>query len=347
MSLYQVIQESGISLHANESPYPIEDSIKAELKAALSTIPFHRYPDDRALQLREAYAAYLRVDPACIMAGNGSDELIGLLISVCITKGKRILTLDPDFSMYDYYAKRNEGVLIKYPYDGENPFDIHDAIAFAQAQRIDMILLSNPNNPSGHWIPVCDIDILCRFFPQIPIVIDEAYGEFAPESSISLLAKYPQLFVLRTMSKAFGMAGLRCGFLLADKDTMSKLSPYKVPYNVNAFTQCAAVILLSHQEQMYRHVQAIIQERERLYHALREQFQGILTIHPSHANYLYGASRKKEEMIQVLTDHHITIRNYADSDHFRITIGTPEENNLLLSVLQKHFKQEEIISCER
>lgn len=340
MSIYKVKQENGILLHANESPYPLEESIRQALQTALADIPFHRYPDDNATALKEAYGAYLNMDPASIMVGNGSDELIGLLISVCITKGKRIITLDPDFSMYDYYAERNEGTLVKYPCDVQQPFDIDDFIAFAQGNRADMILFSNPNNPTGRLLPTKDIEKLCRVFTHIPIVIDEAYGEFAAQSCISLSKRYPQVFILRTMSKAYGAAALRCGFLLAGKDTMAKLAPYKVPYNVSAFTQCAAIVLLTHQDIMRAHVQMIIEERERMAHALNERFSSVMTIYPSHANFLYGKSPQKEEIIRALTARHIHIRDYPDQDHFRITIGTPAENDLLLSVLHDHFKQE-------
>lgn len=344
MIFYEAIQQEGILLNANESPYPFSKEILDEIKASLHTIPFHRYPQDDAYELRNAYASYLHLHPDQLIAGNGSDEMIGLLIALCITNGKKVYTLQPDFSMYDYYTEMQGGRMVTYSYGFHQAFDVEDFIQKGKQEQVDMILFSNPNNPSGRVIERASIKAILNAFPKIPVVIDEAYGEFSDQSMLEYLEEYPNLLVLRTMSKAFGMAALRCGFLIACKATMERIRPYKVPYNVNALTQYIATIVLHHQEEITNNVKTIIKERERMIGEIQSMDLEQFTIYPSHANYLYGISPRKQDFLQALKERHIVIRNYPNSDAFRISIGTQEENTQVLDIIQTVFKKEEL-SC--
>lgn len=337
--LYEANQNNGILLNANESPYNITEEILQEIKDALPSIAFQRYPNDDATQLRKAYAAYLGVDPDQVLAGNGSDEMIGLLIGLAISKGDKVYTLDPDFSMYDYYAGMHDGEMVTYHYELNDPFNVEDFIEYGRAHGVKLILFSNPNNPTGRIIAQKDLLKIVEAFPRNLVIIDEAYGEFAEASMLEFLESYQNLVVLRTMSKAFGAASLRCGFLVASTSTLAKIRPYKVPYNVNSLTQCVATILLQHAEEMKERIRELITSRDDFYATVCEKQYKDITLYPSQANYLYGTSSKKLKFLSALAKHEIAIRDYKGSDNFRITIGSPEENALVLSIMDEVFQE--------
>lgn len=341
-TIYETNQQQGIRLNANESPYPIDSAILEEIKQNLDQIAFERYPNDRASALCKAYGTYINVPAENIIAGNGSDELIGLLIGLNISKGGKVYTLDPDFSMYDYYTEMQDGTMVKYAYDMEQAFDVEDFIEYGREQKIDMILLSNPNNPTGRCIPRDDLLKILAAFPRNLVVIDEAYGEFHEDSMIPYLDRCSNLIVLRTMSKAFGAAALRCGFLMSCKSTTAQILPYKVPYNVNALTQCAATCLLEHADTIKGRIQEIIANRDQFYAQVAALQLEDFTLYPSKANFLYGTTTKKAAFLSALQTAGIVIRDYQESDAFRITIGTKEENAALFAVITSLFQKQEV-----
>lgn len=340
-TMYETNQQSGILLNANESPYPIASAILAEIKQDLDQIAFERYPSDRAFALCKAYGDYIHVPAENIIAGNGSDELIGLLIGLNISKGGKVYTLDPDFSMYDYYTEMQDGEMVKYAYDMKQSFDVEGFIEYGREQKIDMIILSNPNNPTGRSIPRNDLLKILAAFPRNLVIIDEAYGEFQEESMIPYLDRCHNLVVLRTMSKAFGAAALRCGFLLSCKSTIAQILPYKVPYNVNSLTQCAALRLLEHADEIKERIQEIKTNRDRFYEQVSALQLKDFTLYPSKANFIYGTTSKKSAFLIALQEAGIVIRNYQASDAFRITIGKEEENAKVLAVITSVFQKQE------
>lgn len=341
---YEAAQSGGILLNANESPYPITEEIREEILAELARLEFNRYPEDDAAALRKVYANYLNVNETMIMAGNGSDELIGLLIALTIEKGKKVYTLDPDFSMYDYYTGMHGGEMIKYNYAMNHRFHVEEFIEYGREHGVDLILFSNPNNPTGKHISNKDLIKIVEAFPRCLVVIDEAYGEFAKESMLTHVNEYQNLVILRTMSKAFGAAALRCGFMITNEETMKQLRAYKVPYNVNSVTQAIATILLQHTQEMKQHIQALIDARDALYQEVCALDLDEFILYPSQANYLYGTTTKKDAFLQALANKDITIRDYAATDTFRITIGSPEENALVLETIKDVFQESKELS---
>ena len=244
--LYETKCNDGILMNANESYYNINEAMLQAFKDALNQVEFHRYPIDDSPALRKAYANYIGVEAENVMVGNGSDEMLGLIISLSIKGGKKVLTLDPDFSMYDYYTSMANGELLKYPMGPDTVFDVYDFIEFGRRNNIEMILFSNPNNPTGRSMTQAELIKIIEAFPRNLVVIDEAYADFADFTMLPYIHQYPNLVILRTMSKAFGMAGIRCGFMVACTSTMNTIYPYKVPYNVNVLTQAMAEIALQH-----------------------------------------------------------------------------------------------------
>ena len=222
---------------------------------------------------------------------------IFLMIALYIGEGKKLYTLSPDFSMYDYYVGMHNGTVVRYPRKAEETFDTEDFIAKGKAEKVDLVLFSNPNNPTGQIIKKKDLCRIAAAF-DCPVIIDEAYGEFADDTMIDQLDRYENLFVTRTLSKAFALAAVRCGFLIGNKAAMKKIRSCKVPYNVNTMTQCAAQIVLSNRDELLKRRDEIIQERSRMEQACARYDTDLLRIYPSHANFFYGRSSRKEELWQ-------------------------------------------------
>ena len=273
------------------------------------------------------------VPSECLLAGNGSDQMLGYLIGTYLGKGKKLCTLDPDFSMYDYYASSYESETVRYPFLNEENTDVSGFISFAKSSGADMILFSNPNNPSGRCLSIKEIEQIVSSF-TVPVVIDEAYMEFSSqESAISLLGKYGNLYVTRTLSKAYGLAGLRVGFLIGSGENMKRLKAAFVPYALNSVSMKIAAAVLGYADIYRSQIEEIKNERQRVYNCLKNFKR--LKVYPSEANFLYGSSPFRNEMLDLLKEKNIVIRSYGDTDRFRITIGMPEENDMVLAVLNE------------
>lgn len=334
---YSAKQNGNILLNANELYCNLSTAIRQEIAEAITQLPFHRYPDETSSELIAAYSKVKGITPDHILAGNGSDEMLGLLIGCFLGKGKKLLTLRPDFSMYDYYASMHESEIVKYPCGEDGSFEIDAFIEYGREQQVDMILFSNPNNPIGHFVSNKQLCRIVEAFPRIPVIIDEAYGEFAKESMLEKLDAYDNLYVTRTLSKAYGLAGARLGFVLSNPSAISALRTNMVPYNISSITQTIGRIVLAHSEEAEPLIEEIILERELFYLKVKRFTQ--VTFYPSQANYLYGRSERKQELLAKLAEAGIVIRDYAGQDSFRITIGSHEENKMVLSVIRAFEKE--------
>lgn len=333
---YSAKKKGAIMLNANELYQTISADIQQEIIEEVKGIDFHRYPDETNMELCTAYATHMHLDSQQLLAGNGSDEMLGLMIGYFLGKDKKLFTLAPDFSMYDYYASMHEASVIKYPCREDGSFDIDDFIETGRRQTIHMILFSNPNNPTGHALCTKELCKIIEAFPSIPVIIDEAYAEFAQDSMLSKLDCYPNLYVTRTLSKAYGLAGMRLGFLLSSLPNIKKLRPMMVPYNISSITQKVGVVVLRHATAYTNVINEIIVARDALYEQVKDFTK--MTMYPSKANYLYGRSPYKKELLEAFEQHGVIIRTYAD-DSFRITIGAKEENDIVCDILTSFEKE--------
>ncbi|MBR3358007.1 MAG: histidinol-phosphate transaminase [Solobacterium sp.] len=330
---YETHVQTGTLLNANERSLPLEETLREEIAAALKEVAFNRYPDSSQTELRSAYAEVIGVDPGQLIAGNGSDQILGYLIGTFLGPGKKLMTLDPDFSMYDYYASSYGASVIKYPIDLTQDFSVRAFIAWMKEQNGDMILFSNPNNPSGICLDPDAVREILNAFTEIPVVIDEAYIEFADtESSAGMVNEYPNLYVTRTLSKAFGLAGIRTGFLVTSVNNAEPLREGYVPYALNTLSMKTASIVLSHAEELLQYAENVKKERRKLYE--KAAALKCLKFYPSQANFLYGESAHKQRLLEEFAKAGIVIRDYRGKDAFRITIGTEEENRAVWEVLQ-------------
>lgn len=326
-----------IRLNSNEiSTNMYRDSIFS-MTSILSTIQFNRYPEDNPLALKKAYGKYAGVSEKNIIVGNGSDEMINLMITSTISKGKKLLTLDPDFSMFEFYTSLQDGKLVKVDINRNGKVDIGKLIRKGRAEDVSLIIVSNPNNPSGVALSNEDIIRVCEAFDDIPIVIDEAYYEFYGETMIGYINKYKNLIITRTLSKAWGLSSLRVGFLIACEEKVNELIKYKAPYNVNSISQALAAIALGYVELVRQNTATVIEERENLIEELKRiEKESCMDIvfYPSKANFIFGRTSYKEALINGLKNKNILIRDFEDDDSFRITIGTYQENKKLVEALE-------------
>lgn len=337
---YTAAAHSGTLLNANELSLNLSSEIIREIQDAIPSIAFNRYPDTTEQELLDAYSKVIHIPSDQLLAGNGSDQMLGYMIGTYLGHGKKLMTLNPDFSMYDYYASTYETEVVKFKENEDGSYDLNAFIEAAEKEKPDMILFSNPNNPGGQCLSPEEIRTLAETFPDIPVVSDEAYIEFSDvPSSIALVDRYPNLFITRTLSKAYGLAGLRVGFLCSAKANMKQLKENFVPYGLNAVSMKIASIVLKHAEEFEPVIAEIKQERKRMYdYALTLNH---VTLYPSQGNFLHGRVRNKQLLLDLFAKEDIVIRNYADPETFRISIGTKEENDRVKEVLRQYDAEAE------
>ena len=328
-----------IKLNGNEINIPLDERELFKIITLINNVEFNRYPDTEGVRVRECYGKYAGVKAENIIMGNGSDEMLSLVISSTIGKGKRILTLDPDFSMYDFYASLNDGEIIKYKVNEDGSFNVKDFIIFGINNDIDLIIFSNPNNPTGFALSNDEIIEILKAFKEKKVVIDEAYYEFNKESIVGYIDKYKNLLVTRTLSKAWGLAAIRIGFLIGNENLIKELNNYKVPYNVNSLSQIVAEKILEDIERVVVNSDEVIKERERLFLNLKTiENESSLEIrfYKSSANYIFGRTNYKEVLISALSNKGIIIREFKD-DSFRITVGSYLDNEKIVEAIKNAF----------
>ncbi|MDS0525063.1 histidinol-phosphate aminotransferase family protein [Clostridium sp. SHJSY1] len=333
--------DNEINLNGNESYLGIEQEMLGMMKSSFGKVDFNRYPDNENVKIKELYSIYIgeEITKDNIVVGNGSDEMLGLIISMVIGENKKLLTVSPDFTMYDYYVSIQNGKIIKYHSDRNGFVDIDKLIELGKKENVDLVMFSNPNNPTGYAFSLDEVKRVVEAFPNIYVVIDEAYYEFYGESVVGEVNKYKNLIVTRTLSKAWGLAALRIGFLISSEDNIKKFNESKVPYSISSLSLAVAEVALTNQTRVKEDSKKIVEEREKLYSKLKNiEKEAVLEVEffKSKANYIFGRTPYKEALLTGLRMNCINIRSFED-DSFRITIGSPFENSRLLQSLRKIF----------
>ncbi|MBW6409180.1 histidinol-phosphate transaminase [Clostridium weizhouense] len=328
-----------IRLNSNESYIDMDNNIMLEIKSNLSNIDLHRYPENSMLEIRELYAKYSGTEAENIIVGNGSDEMLQLIISSLMGKGKKMLTMDPDFVMYDFYVSLFGGEIKKYKVNNISEFNLDEFIDYGKKHNVDLIMFSNPNNPTGLALSVKEIVRILETFQDKIIVVDEAYYEFYGESMIHYINEYKNLIVTRTLSKAWGLAALRVGFLIGNTSILEYLSHKKIPYTVNSYSQAMALIALKYPERVIKNVNQIIKQRELLFKELKNIEKNAsmdIKFYSSKGNFIMGSTSHKKALLDGLNDKGILIRNFQN-DTFRITVGSPLENKKVIEGIKDIF----------
>jgi histidinol-phosphate aminotransferase len=329
-----------VKLDANESPY-IPYSVQrlaSSVRRNFQTL--NRYPDLEAKLLRKVAANSFGVRAENILHGNGSDELISYLV---MTFGGPVLYPVPTFSMYGIIAQALGEKKVEIPLDREFDLDIEKIHKAIKTHRPKLIFLSSPNNPTGNcFSPDKILTILDAASSRNKhnalrslVVVDEAYQPFSRKKSfMSLLKKHKNLVVLRTLSKV-GFAGLRVGFLVAEKAVIKEVNKVRLPFNLNAISQTIASDALKDRRRLNRYVSTIVSERNRLYKEL-DKIVGVRP-YPSDANFILFKVRHSDTIYKRLMKQGVLVRNMNGTvpDCLRVTVGTPRENSLFLRALKK------------
>lgn len=323
-----------VRLDANESYFDLPSVLKSRIADQIEQISFNRYPDPLAMEVVEAFAAYYHVLPDCVTAGNGSDEIITLLLGCFMERGQKLVTVSPDFSMYGVYAALAEIEVVTVP--KKNNLQIDTDALIEAAQKANAVIFSNPCNPTSLGLPRADVVRLIEAAPDCLIIVDEAYMDFWDESVMDLVNKFENLIVLRTCSKAIGLAAARMGFAVMDKYKTSLLRAAKSPYNCDAVSQkiCAAVL---REQTLLRHCcDEIIVQTQRLYTAISELVQRypdlLETVYPPRTNFVFVQTAYAGEIFEQLQEAGIAVRCFPNG--LRICAGTRREHTLLLTELE-------------
>ena len=314
-----------IGLDSNENLYNPYNSVDFLSGLSFEDVMF-KYPDNEYLELRKAYADYSGVRKENIIAGNGSDEMLNLIISNYIFDGDIFMTLSPDFGMYDFYVNQNGGKICKYIFEKDN-FNIDEFILKIKEVKPKLLIFSNPNNPTGNALTKKEVKKVLDSVTDTKIVVDEAYFEFFGETVINETNNYPNLIVTRTLSKAFGLASIRVGFLISNEYEVEKLTLKKVPFNINRISNNIAIQALKKNELMIESVEKIVLERSRVFEKLKNVEKNFtdLKFYKSGANYIYFEGKDAKEIKNKLNKKGFNIRVFSD-EKARITIGTKEQN---------------------
>ena len=315
--------EASVFLDANENPY---------------NQPFNRYPDPLQVQLKEKIAALKGVRPTQIMLGVGSDEPIDLIFRIfCEPQVDNVVAINPTYGMYGVCADINN---VEYKQVNLNEdFSLNaDKVLKACDKHTKVIFLCSPNNPTGNSLCRKEIEKILNGFDGI-VVIDEAYIDFSKEPSwLQSLDAYPQIIVLQTFSKAWGMAALRCGMAFASEEIIGFFNKVKYPYNLNLLTQEAVSKQIANADQKQEWVKALLVERQKLIDAL-QALPLVEKIYPTDANFVLAKVNDANGIYKQLVEQGIIVRNRNSvtlcQNCLRITVGTPSENKQLLTALQK------------
>jgi histidinol-phosphate aminotransferase len=319
-----------VALNTNENPYPPPPALVADIAARVgeAAASLNRYPDRDARQLRTALAGYLGHDLtlANTWAANGSNEIIQQLLQAFGGPGRSAMGFEPSYSMHSIIAQTTATKWIAAARDDDFGLRPGGAVAAVARHQPDVVFLTSPNNPTGTALPLPVIEAVCEAAPGM-VVVDEAYSEFARDpgaSALALLPRYPRLVVVRTMSKAFALAGGRLGYLAAGPAVVEAVLLVRLPYHLSAITQSVALAALEHAGALLASVEAIRSERDALVGWLREQG---LTVADSDANFiLFGTFADRRVTWQDLLDRGVLIREVGPPQWLRVSIGTPEEN---------------------
>lgn len=324
-----------IKLDANESFFSLPEDLRDAIAASIDTIDFNRYPDPTVGGLRRLAAREFRTAPGNIVVGNGSDELISLIMNTFAPRGGKVMVLAPDFSMYQFYAEVAELEVVNMLKDGEFMLSEQDVIERAQREKPNILIFSNPCNPGGQGFTHAETVRICNTLEDTLVVVDEAYMDFWNQSILDVSTALENVLVMKTLSKAYGCAALRCGFVIGYADLVDQLNKTRSPYNVGSLVQMAASIVLEDTGWQKEQCAAIIARKNELEQActqLAEQY-GIFHVLPTHTNFVVLRTEQCSEIFEELKERSICVRCFPKYNMLRVTTGSAEENAVLLEEL--------------
>ncbi|MDH6115972.1 histidinol-phosphate aminotransferase [Kitasatospora sp. GAS204A] len=345
-----------VQLNTNENPYQLPEPLVARIaeRVADAARSLNRYPDRDAVELRTELARYLTrttghpLELGQVWAANGSNEVIQQLLQTFGGPGRSALGFEPSYQMHELISRGTGTRWIAGPRNADFTIDVDAAIAALAEHRPDVLFICSPNNPTGTAVErdtVLALHDAAQAVKPTVVIVDEAYVEFSHRASLlPLIEGRPLLVVTRTMSKAFGAAGLRLGYLAADRAVVDAVQLVRLPYHLSAVTQATALACLEHTDTLLGYVQKLKGERDRLVEALRALG---LTVTDSDSNFIqFGTFEDQRAVWRAILDRGVLIRDNGVPGYLRVTAGTPAENDAFLDAVRTVTKELSPRSCK-
>lgn len=326
-----------IKLNQNELPYDLEPDLKEELLRRLRAVPLQRYPLPQPMPLKKRLAEDLGLKPSQIVLSNGSNVMIQALILATSLQGK-VLVLDPTFSVYEIEAKLFGNRVISVPLKAPDfSFPVEKILAQLRKHRPNLVFIANPNAPTGNLFPEEALLEVVRKAKCL-VVIDEAYFQFSRATLLGSLPSFPNLAILRTFSKGFGLGGVRIGYLAAQQSVAENMSKILLPYCLSSLSEATAHFVLDHQAHFEPIIAQVLRERDRMLAAMRT-IQGVRA-YDSSANFMLFKVKSAKACFEHLLSQGVLVRNVSNPDGLknclRVSVGRPEENDAFLNALRSY-----------
>jgi histidinol-phosphate aminotransferase len=326
-----------VKLDAMENPFPLPEALRHELGKRLANVAINRYPGSRIDDLRAALARYVNLPEGYdLILGNGSDEIITLLSMACDVPGAKVLAPVPGFVMYDMSARLQGVQFVGVPLTADFELDEAAMLAAIAEHQPAIVYIAYPNNPTANLFDDAVIEKIVSAAPGL-VVFDEAYQPFASRSYMDRVTGHDKVLIMRTLSK-FGLAGVRLGYLLGPKALVAEIDKVRPPYNVSVLNAEAALFALEHADEFARQAAVLRSERTRLIAALKAM-PGV-TPFPSEANMVLTRVPDAAALFEALKQRRVLVKNVSKlhpllSNCLRLTVGTPEENDLMIRALKE------------
>lgn len=323
-------------LSANENPRDVDDEVRKAILQAIKRLPLNRYPDPLANDLRDMIAEANGLEREWVLVGNGGDELLFNLALAWGGPGRTFLNVPPTFSVYAANARLTGTKVVDVARREDFSIDEPAILERVAKGDIDFVVITSPNNPTGLMVPARFVNELLEATDAL-VLVDEAYFEFSRQTVRPLLEKHRNLVILRTFSKAFSLAGVRIGYLLGHPEVIREFIKVRQPYSVDAVSQTVARIVYENRAKFEPGIRAILDERERVFEALRI-IPGVKPF-PSDSNWILFRAPDAGQAWQYLFDNGVLVRDFSEAPGLegtlRVSIGLPEENDLFL----KHLRE--------
>jgi histidinol-phosphate aminotransferase len=337
---YLAPAEVDVKLNQNENPYDWPAEIKQEVARFCAERPWNRYPDFIPQRLKEALAAHVGMSADNIIVGNGSNEMLLVLMLSLAGMGRKIILCEPTFTVYRLLSDAMGAETIPVRLRDDLAYDV-DALCRAGREHAGAVMLAaSPNNPTGSALTGDDVRRLLAAHRGM-LVLDQAYVEFGGFNAVSLVNEYANLIVTRTFSKAMAGAGLRLGYMIGDARVVAEFNKVKLPYNINFFSDHVAQVLLGRRDIVDGRVAQIVGQREALHRFLKDL--PLDACYPSAANFILVRTRLKDALFAFLKQRSVLVRDVSSypmlENCLRISVGSPAENDALRAALADFFSQ--------
>lgn len=327
-----------IRLDANESCFDLSDELKERICKSISQVEFNRYPDCLAKKPIKAFSELYGVSEELISAGNGSDELISVITNCFFESGDTIVNVSNDFSMYEFYAQLCEVKVATYQKEEDLTIDPDKLISFCKANNAKGLVFSNPCNPTSLGLDREAVTKIITSLDSCLVILDEAYMDFWDQSVLADVDKYDNLLILKTCSKAIGLAAVRFGFAVANKTITNALRAAKSPYNNDSVAQTIVTEILSDKQYLKECRDTLVANTKALYKAVSEldsEFSCFEKIYEPCTNFVFIKTADFQKIYEYMLENSIAIRKF--NGYIRITAGSAEENARFIEVLRKFF----------